>query len=144
MSPWCLPSKTPMPQIFMKRDTCSTHREATGDHEILFKMKSNLISPCQVKWLQQQEVKRRVKRQVRGDPQALYFNDPIWSNMWYMVSRVWALLPPGCRQRRVPEMGSVPPAKLNSHDNSKQTHFIWVRNPYFLMLGSTNFLMKIF
>ncbi|XP_043345580.1 proprotein convertase subtilisin/kexin type 6 isoform X3 [Cervus canadensis] len=38
----------------------------------------------QVKWLQQQEVKRRVKRQVRNDPQALYFNDPIWSNMWYM------------------------------------------------------------
>ncbi|KAB0353934.1 hypothetical protein FD755_023372 [Muntiacus reevesi] len=37
-----------------------------------------------VKWLQQQEVKRRVKRQVRNDPQALYFNDPIWSNMWYM------------------------------------------------------------
>ncbi|XP_027426681.1 proprotein convertase subtilisin/kexin type 6 isoform X1 [Zalophus californianus] len=38
----------------------------------------------QVKWLQQQEVKRRVKRQVRNDPQTLYFNDPIWSNMWYM------------------------------------------------------------
>ncbi|XP_038329082.1 proprotein convertase subtilisin/kexin type 6 isoform X3 [Canis lupus familiaris] len=38
----------------------------------------------QVQWLQQQEVKRRVKRQVRSDPQALYFNDPIWSNMWYM------------------------------------------------------------
>ncbi|XP_062945847.1 proprotein convertase subtilisin/kexin type 6 isoform X3 [Cynocephalus volans] len=38
----------------------------------------------QVKWLQQQEVKRRVKRQVWRDPQALYFNDPIWSNMWYM------------------------------------------------------------
>ncbi|XP_060035285.1 proprotein convertase subtilisin/kexin type 6 isoform X1 [Erinaceus europaeus] len=38
----------------------------------------------QVKWLQQQEVKRRVKRQVRASPQALYFNDPIWSNMWYM------------------------------------------------------------
>ncbi|XP_060012762.1 proprotein convertase subtilisin/kexin type 6 isoform X4 [Lagenorhynchus albirostris] len=38
----------------------------------------------QVKWLQQQEVKHRVKRQVRSDPQALYFNDPIWSNMWYM------------------------------------------------------------
>ncbi|CAO2614312.1 Proprotein convertase subtilisin/kexin type 6 [Lemmus lemmus] len=36
----------------------------------------------QVKWLQQQEVKRRVKRQVRSD--SLYFNDPIWSNMWYM------------------------------------------------------------
>ncbi|XP_049762033.1 proprotein convertase subtilisin/kexin type 6 isoform X2 [Elephas maximus indicus] len=38
----------------------------------------------QVKWLQQQEVKRRVKRQVRSDPKALYFNDPIWSSMWYM------------------------------------------------------------
>uniref|UniRef100_A0A8C0WH89 P/Homo B domain-containing protein n=1 Tax=Castor canadensis TaxID=51338 RepID=A0A8C0WH89_CASCN len=38
----------------------------------------------QVKWIQQQEVKRRVKRQARSDPQALYFNDPIWSNMWYM------------------------------------------------------------
>ncbi|KAM5292263.1 proprotein convertase subtilisin/kexin type 6 isoform 3-T3 [Ctenodactylus gundi] len=38
----------------------------------------------QVKWLQQQEVKRRVKRQVASDPQSLYFNDPIWSNMWYM------------------------------------------------------------
>ncbi|XP_052616487.1 proprotein convertase subtilisin/kexin type 6 isoform X1 [Peromyscus californicus insignis] len=36
----------------------------------------------QVKWFQQQEVKRRVKRQARGD--SLYFNDPIWSNMWYM------------------------------------------------------------
>uniref|UniRef100_H0V652 Proprotein convertase subtilisin/kexin type 6 n=1 Tax=Cavia porcellus TaxID=10141 RepID=H0V652_CAVPO len=38
----------------------------------------------QVKWLQQQKVKRRVKRQVRSDPQTFYFNDPIWSNMWYM------------------------------------------------------------
>lgn len=43
------------------------------------------LSP-QVKWLQQQQVRRRVKRQARSDPQALYFNDPIWSNMWYMVS----------------------------------------------------------
>ncbi|XP_045436410.1 proprotein convertase subtilisin/kexin type 6 isoform X3 [Pipistrellus kuhlii] len=38
----------------------------------------------QVKWLQQQEVKRRVKRHVRADPNALHFNDPIWSNMWYL------------------------------------------------------------
>ncbi|XP_036211695.1 proprotein convertase subtilisin/kexin type 6 isoform X5 [Myotis myotis] len=38
----------------------------------------------QVKWLQQQEVKRRVKRLVRSDPQALYFNDPIWPSMWYL------------------------------------------------------------
>ncbi|KAM9183640.1 proprotein convertase subtilisin/kexin type 6 isoform 2-T2 [Dugong dugon] len=40
----------------------------------------------QVKWLQQQEVKRRVKRQARSDPKTLYFNDPIWSSMWYMDS----------------------------------------------------------
>ncbi|XP_053768658.1 proprotein convertase subtilisin/kexin type 6 isoform X2 [Desmodus rotundus] len=38
----------------------------------------------QVKWLQQQEVKRRVKRQARRDPHALDFIDPLWSNMWYM------------------------------------------------------------
>ncbi|EPQ10680.1 Proprotein convertase subtilisin/kexin type 6 [Myotis brandtii] len=38
----------------------------------------------QVKWLQQQEVKRRVKRLVRSEPQSLYFNDPIWPNMWYL------------------------------------------------------------
>ncbi|XP_028921939.1 proprotein convertase subtilisin/kexin type 6 isoform X2 [Ornithorhynchus anatinus] len=37
-----------------------------------------------VKWLQQQEVKRRVKRHTRNEPHSLYFNDPIWSNMWYM------------------------------------------------------------
>lgn len=55
-----------------------------------------------MKWLQQQEVKRRVKRQVRSDPQALYFNDPIWSNMWYMVSKVWASLPPGIRTAVLP------------------------------------------
>lgn len=79
----------------MKKDTCSTYREATDNYETLFKINSNCISPCQVQWLQQQEVKRRVKRQVRSDPQALYFNDPIWSNMWYMVSRMWASLPLG-------------------------------------------------
>ncbi|XP_073160409.1 proprotein convertase subtilisin/kexin type 6 isoform X2 [Lepidochelys kempii] len=37
-----------------------------------------------VKWLQQQEVKRRVKRYVRGDPPLIHFNDPMWSKMWYM------------------------------------------------------------
>ncbi|XP_052663905.1 proprotein convertase subtilisin/kexin type 6 isoform X2 [Harpia harpyja] len=37
-----------------------------------------------VDWLQQQEVKRRVKRQVRGEPHALPFNDPVWPNMWYL------------------------------------------------------------
>ncbi|XP_034640794.1 proprotein convertase subtilisin/kexin type 6 [Trachemys scripta elegans] len=37
-----------------------------------------------VKWLQQQEVKRRVKRHVRGDPHLIHFNDPMWSKMWYM------------------------------------------------------------
>ncbi|XP_045680892.1 proprotein convertase subtilisin/kexin type 6 isoform X1 [Phyllostomus hastatus] len=38
----------------------------------------------QVKWLQQQEVKRRVKRQAHSDPHTLNFIDPLWSNMWYM------------------------------------------------------------
>ncbi|KAM6245651.1 proprotein convertase subtilisin/kexin type 6 isoform 1-T1 [Spheniscus humboldti] len=37
-----------------------------------------------VDWLQQQEVKRRVKRQVRGELHALPFNDPVWPNMWYL------------------------------------------------------------
>ncbi|CAM5145774.1 unnamed protein product [Eretmochelys imbricata] len=37
-----------------------------------------------VKWLQQQEVKRRVKRHVRSDPPLIHFNDPMWSKMWYM------------------------------------------------------------
>lgn len=46
----------------------------------------------QVDWLQQQEVKRRVKRQVRGEPHVLPFNDPVWPNMWYLVS-VSSLLP---------------------------------------------------
>lgn len=44
------------------------------------------LSVClQVDWLQQQEVKRRVKRHVRGEPHALPFNDPVWPNMWYLV-----------------------------------------------------------
>lgn len=46
----------------------------------------------QVDWLQQQEVKRRVKRHVRGEPHALPFNDPVWPNMWYLV-RVPSLSP---------------------------------------------------
>ncbi|XP_075753037.1 proprotein convertase subtilisin/kexin type 6 isoform X2 [Pelodiscus sinensis] len=37
-----------------------------------------------VKWLQQQEVKRRVKRHVRGDSHLIHFNDPMWSKMWYV------------------------------------------------------------
>ncbi|XP_069078910.1 proprotein convertase subtilisin/kexin type 6 [Pleurodeles waltl] len=37
-----------------------------------------------VEWVQQQEVKRRVKRHNRADPNVIYFNDPIWSSMWYM------------------------------------------------------------
>lgn len=46
----------------------------------------------QVDWLQQQEVKRRVKRQVRGEPPALPFNDPVWPNMWYLVGISLSLL----------------------------------------------------
>ncbi|XP_069898770.1 proprotein convertase subtilisin/kexin type 6 [Dipodomys merriami] len=56
-----------------KRSTVSSR----GPHTLL------RMDP-QVKWLQQQEVKRRVKRQVPRDSQSLYFNDPIWSNMWYL------------------------------------------------------------
>ncbi|NP_001086467.1 proprotein convertase subtilisin/kexin type 6 L homeolog precursor [Xenopus laevis] len=37
-----------------------------------------------VEWMQQQEVKRRVKRHVRTDPNPVNFNDPIWPNMWYL------------------------------------------------------------
>uniref|UniRef100_A0A8D2L297 Proprotein convertase subtilisin/kexin type 6 n=2 Tax=Varanus komodoensis TaxID=61221 RepID=A0A8D2L297_VARKO len=37
-----------------------------------------------VRWLQQQEVKRRVKRRVRRDHQFVSFNDPLWPEMWYM------------------------------------------------------------
>lgn len=49
----------------------------------------------QVDWLQQQEVKRRVKRQVRGEPHALPFNDPVWPNMWYLVG---ISPPPPCEE----------------------------------------------
>uniref|UniRef100_A0A8C5M823 Proprotein convertase subtilisin/kexin type 6 n=1 Tax=Leptobrachium leishanense TaxID=445787 RepID=A0A8C5M823_9ANUR len=37
-----------------------------------------------VEWVQQQEIKKRVKRHARSDPNLMYFNDPIWSNMWYL------------------------------------------------------------
>nr|XP_060611471.1 proprotein convertase subtilisin/kexin type 6 isoform X1 [Anolis sagrei ordinatus] len=37
-----------------------------------------------VRWLQQQEVKRRVKRRVRRNPNFASFNDPLWPEMWYM------------------------------------------------------------
>ncbi|GAA6104387.1 proprotein convertase subtilisin/kexin type 6 isoform X1 [Tachysurus ichikawai] len=39
-----------------------------------------------VDWIQQQIVKSRVKRYARSDPNFIYFNDPKWSNMWYIVS----------------------------------------------------------
>lgn len=51
----------------------------------------------QVDWLQQQEVKRRVKRQVRGEPHALPFNDPVWPNMWYLVGISPSAAPRGTR-----------------------------------------------
>ncbi|KAI4902232.1 hypothetical protein NFI96_024560 [Prochilodus magdalenae] len=37
-----------------------------------------------VDWIQQQVVKSRVKRYTRSDPNFIYFNDPKWSNMWYI------------------------------------------------------------
>uniref|UniRef100_A0A8B9LZ52 Proprotein convertase subtilisin/kexin type 6 n=1 Tax=Astyanax mexicanus TaxID=7994 RepID=A0A8B9LZ52_ASTMX len=37
-----------------------------------------------VDWVQQQVVKSRVKRYARSDPNFIYFNDPKWSNMWYI------------------------------------------------------------
>ncbi|XP_019388732.1 PREDICTED: proprotein convertase subtilisin/kexin type 6, partial [Crocodylus porosus] len=37
-----------------------------------------------VKWIQQQEVKRRVKRHVRSDPHLPDFDDPMWPSMWYL------------------------------------------------------------
>lgn len=40
----------------------------------------------QVDWAQQQVVKPREKRFVQSDPNVNYFNDPKWSNMWYIVS----------------------------------------------------------
>lgn len=43
----------------------------------------------QVDWIQQQIVKSRVKRYARSDPNFIYFNDPKWSNMWYIVSTLF-------------------------------------------------------
>uniref|UniRef100_A0A671SHN3 Proprotein convertase subtilisin/kexin type 6-like n=1 Tax=Sinocyclocheilus anshuiensis TaxID=1608454 RepID=A0A671SHN3_9TELE len=37
-----------------------------------------------VDWVQQQLVKTRVKRHARSDPSYIHFNDPKWSNMWYI------------------------------------------------------------
>ncbi|XP_036930390.1 proprotein convertase subtilisin/kexin type 6 isoform X1 [Acanthopagrus latus] len=37
-----------------------------------------------VDWAQQQVVKPRVKRQTQNDPSLFHFNDPKWSNMWYI------------------------------------------------------------
>ncbi|XP_066503304.1 proprotein convertase subtilisin/kexin type 6 isoform X2 [Hoplias malabaricus] len=37
-----------------------------------------------VDWIQQQVVKSRVKRNAWSDPNFVYFNDPKWSNMWYI------------------------------------------------------------
>ncbi|XP_062274784.1 proprotein convertase subtilisin/kexin type 6 [Scomber scombrus] len=38
----------------------------------------------QVEWAQQQLVKARVKRYTKSDPNFIHFNDPKWSNMWYI------------------------------------------------------------
>ncbi|MBN3286620.1 PCSK6 convertase, partial [Polyodon spathula] len=37
-----------------------------------------------VNWIQQQVVKTRVKRYTRNDLNFIHFNDPKWSNMWYI------------------------------------------------------------
>ncbi|XP_046898451.1 proprotein convertase subtilisin/kexin type 6 [Hypomesus transpacificus] len=37
-----------------------------------------------VSWSEQQLVKPRVKRYTRNDPNFIHFNDPKWSNMWYI------------------------------------------------------------
>ncbi|KAM7074352.1 proprotein convertase subtilisin/kexin type 6-like [Ciconia maguari] len=38
-----------------------------------------------VEWIQQQVVKRRIKRDYKhGGTQSTYFNDPKWPSMWYM------------------------------------------------------------
>ncbi|MGH0180462.1 UNVERIFIED_CONTAM: hypothetical protein FKN15_004129 [Acipenser sinensis] len=37
-----------------------------------------------VNWIQQQVVKTRVKRYTRNDFNFIHFNDPRWSNMWYI------------------------------------------------------------
>ncbi|KAA8585691.1 hypothetical protein FQN60_004385, partial [Etheostoma spectabile] len=38
----------------------------------------------EVAWAEQQVVKPRVKRYVQSDPSFINFNDPKWSNMWYI------------------------------------------------------------
>ncbi|XP_049417497.1 proprotein convertase subtilisin/kexin type 6 isoform X2 [Epinephelus fuscoguttatus] len=38
----------------------------------------------EVDWAQQQVVKPRVKRHIQNDPSFIHFNDPKWSNMWYI------------------------------------------------------------
>ncbi|XP_030045612.1 proprotein convertase subtilisin/kexin type 6 [Microcaecilia unicolor] len=37
-----------------------------------------------VEWLQQQEVKRRVKRHARAEPHFMNFSDLMWPSMWYL------------------------------------------------------------
>ncbi|XP_005061308.2 PREDICTED: proprotein convertase subtilisin/kexin type 5 isoform X3 [Ficedula albicollis] len=37
-----------------------------------------------VEWIQQQVVKRRIKRDYKPGGQSTYFNDPKWPSMWYM------------------------------------------------------------
>ncbi|MBN3318924.1 PCSK5 convertase, partial [Atractosteus spatula] len=38
-----------------------------------------------VEWIQQQVVKRRIKRDYKASaPQSIYFNDPKWTSMWYI------------------------------------------------------------
>jgi len=41
----------------------------------------------QVRWLEQQSVRRRVKRTAtRSDYWKWSWNDPLWPKMWYLVS----------------------------------------------------------
>lgn len=70
-----------------------------------------------VEWLQQQVVKERAKRsyvtadmKTRGLPaahtkpvhtQTLHFNDPVWSSLWYFVSRIFYLLSSWLNHRHI-------------------------------------------
>lgn len=57
-----------------------------------------LLFSMQVEWVQQQQIKKRVKRHIRADPNLFHFNDPIWSNMWYLVSTLLnAIILGSCR-----------------------------------------------
>ncbi|XP_029985651.1 proprotein convertase subtilisin/kexin type 6 [Sphaeramia orbicularis] len=38
----------------------------------------------EVEWAQQQIIKPRVKRFTQNEPNSVHFNDPKWSNMWYI------------------------------------------------------------